>query len=207
MNVALRSSCAGRYRSRGMQDRYAGDIGDFSELGLLRWLVAAAGDAPLRLGLLWWPVADDGHSADGRHVQHLSGAGRTAQHLYACDDELARALMRVVESERSVRGLQASGALQAGTRYFDEALDFAALAPACRAEHLLAWLDRGLAAIGDAALVCVDPENRIEIASSGLQAKKDRSSSDTTSCGGAQRRRVPARLARGEVRSQISGGV
>ena len=43
-----------------MQDRYVGDIGDFSNNGLLRWLIGMREDVvsdglgPLRLGVVWY---------------------------------------------------------------------------------------------------------------------------------------------------------
>ena len=55
-----------------MQDRYAGDLGDFLKLGLLRWLVAPSFDAPPhRLGVVWYLAPDESHNADGKHVAYL----------------------------------------------------------------------------------------------------------------------------------------
>lgn len=52
-----------------MQDRYAGDLGDFLELGLLRGLVAPPFEAlRLRLGVVWYLAPEDKHNADGKHV-------------------------------------------------------------------------------------------------------------------------------------------
>ena len=62
-----------------MQDRYAGDLGDFLKLGLLRYLVAATDGRPaLRLGVVWYRVPDEAHNADGKHVAYGGryGSGR-----------------------------------------------------------------------------------------------------------------------------------
>ena len=56
-----------------MQDRYAGDIGDFMKLGLIRALVA--GDPPRRLGVNWYLCADESHNADGKHIGYLDPIG------------------------------------------------------------------------------------------------------------------------------------
>ncbi len=47
-----------------MQNRYTGDIGDFSKLGLLRVLHAAR----LSIGLNWYLTPDETHNNDGGHV-------------------------------------------------------------------------------------------------------------------------------------------
>ena len=50
-----------------VQDRYAGDIGDFVKLGLLRAI--SPGYA---LGLAWYHVPDEGHNDDGRHIGYIA---------------------------------------------------------------------------------------------------------------------------------------
>ena len=57
-----------------MQDRYAGDIGDYGKYGLLRWLCCAdEHGAAFRLGLLWYLFNGNEPDApnDGRHIQYL----------------------------------------------------------------------------------------------------------------------------------------
>ena len=52
-----------------MQDRYAGDIGDFVKYALLRAI------SPERsLGVAWYLHPNEGPSGDGRHVSYLSNA-------------------------------------------------------------------------------------------------------------------------------------
>lgn len=54
-----------------MQNRYTGDIGDFSKLGLLRTLHSAG----LSIGLNWYLTPDETHNSDGRHVGYLRRDG------------------------------------------------------------------------------------------------------------------------------------
>lgn len=49
-----------------MQDKYAGDIGDFGKFALLR---ALAPDR--RLGVCWYAVESEAHNNDGRHTAYL----------------------------------------------------------------------------------------------------------------------------------------
>jgi hypothetical protein len=55
-----------------VQDRYAGDLGDFLKFGLLRQHATGDGhDRPMRLGVVRYRTADDSHNADGKHVGYL----------------------------------------------------------------------------------------------------------------------------------------
>ena len=55
-----------------MQDRYAGDIGDFGKYGLLRALCGADEHGPaLELGVLWYRVPNEDHKTDGRIIDYL----------------------------------------------------------------------------------------------------------------------------------------
>ena len=49
-----------------MQDRYTGDLGDFSKLGILRVLQMAG----LSIGVNWYLTPDENHNNDGCHVKH-----------------------------------------------------------------------------------------------------------------------------------------
>ena len=62
-----------------MQDRYTGDIGDFSKLGILRALEKAG----MSVGLNWYLTPDENHNSDGRHVQYLN-----QDRFKACDEAL-----------------------------------------------------------------------------------------------------------------------
>lgn len=50
-----------------MQNRYTGDIGDFSKLGLLRVL----SNAGFRIGLNSHLTPNETHNDDGKHIKYL----------------------------------------------------------------------------------------------------------------------------------------
>lgn len=79
-----------------MQDRYAGDVGDFVKLGLLRALSPG-----WRLGVAWYRYPDESHNEDGRHITYLDQAERY-QHL---DPSLFSHLRNVVKEARSITSL------------------------------------------------------------------------------------------------------
>ena len=49
-----------------MQDRSAGDVGDFAKFGLLRAL-----STKRRIGIAWYLHPDSGPAGDGRHTDYL----------------------------------------------------------------------------------------------------------------------------------------
>lgn len=149
-----------------MQDRYAGDVGDFLKYALLRWLCAADASHPaLRLGVVWYRVPDEDHNADGKHVAYLSPSHRQAAHLRRLDPDLYDRLAMVVQREqRSVAAIEAAGVLPPGTRTFAAPLDFSDLsgqAPAWRLARRRGWLDGALAATSGCDLIFADPDNGI----------------------------------------------
>ncbi len=156
-----------------MQDRYAGDLGDFLKLGLLRWLCAPVqGAPPLRLGIVWYRVPDEFHNADGKHVAYLNPDHMAATELRRLDPDLYERLARMVESgTRSVATLQAAGALPPGTCTFSDALhldDLPASDRTARLAHRRDWLDRALEATEGCDIVFVDPDNGIRTSSHAI---------------------------------------
>ena len=136
-----------------MQNRYAGDVGDFIKLGLLRHL--AAGD--LSFGVNWYLTPDETHNADGKHVAYVEPGNRQHARLKACDPDLMQCLSGVVAGSRSVRALEDSGALPFGTLTFVEVLD--------RSVSRRAWHERALAGLAGTDSVFVDPDNGLATAS------------------------------------------
>ena len=80
-----------------MQNRYAGDVGDFGKLGLLRQLISSQ----LDIGVNWYLVPDECHNADGKHIGYI-----TDTRYNGCDDSLRNSLKEIVNSQRSVSALE-----------------------------------------------------------------------------------------------------
>jgi hypothetical protein len=133
-----------------VQDRYAGDVGDFLNFGLLRVLLDGSG---LRLGVVWYRVADERHNNDGKHVAYLRPDNAIGRRLRALDPDLHDRLRAVVRSgDRSIAALERSGALPTGTVCFDEPLDLADRA---------GWVERAAGAMAASDVVFADPDNGI----------------------------------------------
>ena len=151
-----------------VQDRYAGDLGDYLTFGLLRWLVPPGSPAVPRLGVVWYRTADEAHNADGKHVAYLDPQHRSSAGLRQLDPDLYARLASVVRSgQRNTAALAGAGALSGGTRFFGDLLDFSDLPVAARAARQArrrSWLERALAATADCDLIFADPDNGIRSA-------------------------------------------
>lgn len=137
-----------------MQDRYAGDVGDFLNFALLRLLVPSSS---LRLGIVWYKVPDEHHNGDGRHIAYLRPDNRIGRHLRALDPDLHQRLGDVVRTGRSIASIEASGALPAGTITFGEQVG----------PERAAWAGRALAATAGCDVVFLDPDNGIRASDHG----------------------------------------
>ena len=128
-----------------MQDRYAGDIGDFGKYGLLRALCGA----DLRLGVLWYRVPNETGNSNGRVIEYLESPDAG---LRDCDPDLFEQLRQLVRGERSVAEVRARAILPRDTAFH------AAETPtgACPRQR---WVKDGLRAVAGADLVFADPDN------------------------------------------------
>src|SRR5210317_2248692 len=99
-----------------MQNRYSGDIGDYSKLVLLRKLFAS-GD--YKIGLVWYLYPDESHNGDGRHTGYVH-----KKSYIDCDPELIAGLSSVISGERSIKELERATLLPSDTVYFSDTLDF-----------------------------------------------------------------------------------
>ena len=129
-----------------MQDRYAGDVGDFGKFALLRAL-----SAERSLGVCWYRCSGAGEqNNDGRHVDYL----RRPERFRALDPLAFDAMARVVNAERSLDALEAA-ALLPGARYHGEEVP---RARSLRSE----WFDRMRAVVEGCDLVFADMDNGFE---------------------------------------------
>lgn len=131
-----------------MQDRYAGDIGDYVKLSLLRHLARGR-----RLGIAWYLYPDEGHNTDGRHIGYLSLPDRWRR----LDPELFDALRTVVSATRSVRALQQTGLI--GDLFHGTPLTSAELPWQQRSVWRQDWFQDVVAYMTDADIVFADPDN------------------------------------------------
>lgn len=126
-----------------MQDRYAGDIGDFGKLALLRALSPGR-----KLGVCWYLCSGEGETTnDGAHVKYLEQPDR----FRALEPEVFDALAKLVKGPRSVEALEKSGLVKAAWHR----------APVPRGTARSAWFTEMAKAVDACDLVFADPDNGI----------------------------------------------
>lgn len=125
-----------------MKDQYAGDIGDYIKLALLRAVAPGR-----RLGVVWYRTPDDGGS-DGRRIGYLE----QPQKWRHFDPELFDCLACMVrEGHRSIAALEE--ALKGDVTFFDAMLT----GPAARTD----WFTQARDKMSDRDLIFVDPDNGV----------------------------------------------
>ena len=131
-----------------MQDRYAGDIGDFVKLGLLRALSPGR-----KLGIAWYRYPDEGHNGDGRHIDYLNDRNGIVSRL---DPDLFSHLKNVVQAERSISSLLPALSAVVSS---DMALDVTGVPSNKRRAWRSEWFENVLGDLAECDLIFADPDN------------------------------------------------
>ncbi len=155
-----------------MQNRYAGDVGDFGKFGLLRCLV---GGSNFSLGINWYLFTDEGHNQDGKYINYLNDS-----RYEKCDNDLHKKMAEVVSSERSVKRLESANLFNCETFFFSESNDFYSLyrgntnANKDKRRTLREnWNKNAVKALSKSNVVFLDPDNGLEVKScQNLNQKK-----------------------------------
>jgi len=147
-----------------MQDRYAGDVGDFGKFALLRYLFV---NTSHKIGVIWYLFPDESHNNDGGHIGYVN-----ERRFLDCDKDLCERLKKVLAGKRSVASLEKAGLLPDDTVYFSELLDFhlrySSQSHKDKEERELRrkdWLKNANQSILDCNVVFLDPDNGLQIAS------------------------------------------
>ena len=143
-----------------MQDRYAGDIGDYGKIGLLKALQTQG----LSVGVNWYRVEpmDTEKKADGTYKQE-DGKYLIPEYLQVCDTPLAEQLTKIAKSNnRSIKSLE-RGDFIPDARYYSEPITVAG-----RYE----WHKRALDLLRGVDIVFMDPDNGMLVKSVGKRSAK-----------------------------------
>lgn len=133
-----------------MQNRYAGDVGDFGKLGLLRQLTSSQ----LDIGVNWYLAPDESHNADGKHIGYI-----TDTRYNGCDDALRNSLKEIVNGQRSVSALETMD-LVPNAIYYHEVLYSPSQTFSRRDWHI-----KALDVLNCADIIFLDPDNGLLVKS------------------------------------------
>lgn len=132
-----------------MQDRYAGDIGDFVKLGLLRAIMNGR-----QLGVTWYRFPDQTHNKDGRHIGYLE-----QPKLYAAlDPELFAHLGKVVVNSRTIHSLLP---MLPKAVSFSDCLNMSDAPVRQRRDWRQTWFAKSMISLQCCDVVFADPDNGI----------------------------------------------
>lgn len=136
-----------------MQDRYAGDVGDFGKIGMLRQLAKSG----LRIGVNWYRTykPEEHINADGKHIGYLNDS------LFkGCDDELLKDLRTITDGTRSVAALENANLIP-GANYYKEILR----PGSDRNFFRLLWYRNSLEKFKQSDIIFCDPDNGLIVKS------------------------------------------
>ena len=133
-----------------MQNRYAGDVGDFGKIGLLRQLAAAG----YHIGVNWYLAPDESHNEDGKHIGYLS-----SKQFDGCDDVLRTALGDIVFGQRSIVAIEDAELIPNAAYYHQPLL------PPSDAFSRKLWHEAALSQLQSADIVFLDPDNGLLVKS------------------------------------------
>jgi len=140
-----------------MQNRYAGDVGDFGKFGLLRQISSSG----LRLGINWYLVPDESHNADGKHIGYI-----TDPRYNGCDDALRTSLKSIVNGQRTISALETMDLIPT-TIYYQDMLYSPSQIFSRRDWHI-----KALEVLRAADFVFLDPDNGVLVKSVSTGSSK-----------------------------------
>ena len=147
-----------------MQDKYAGDVGDFGKIILLNRLHELVGQQG-RLGINWYRVArPEKTNRDGGFIEYLDEGSRTANLYRKCDPIVYRKLKELVHRNRSICTLEASGVFPKNMVFFSEPLTYGSQPIRERPELRKAWHSKAVRMLSSARIIFLDPDNGIQTA-------------------------------------------
>ena len=130
-----------------MQDRYAGDIGDYGKFALLRAIRAQG----LSVGVNWYCVEplDVEMNEDGSYKQE-DGKYLIPDRLHVCDKKLAKTLTDIARLKtRSINAMEKQSLIP-GAKYYRDPVTV---------EEREGWHARALTALNGVDIVFLDPDN------------------------------------------------
>ncbi len=146
-----------------MQDKYAGDVGDFGKYGLLNEVYKKS-DRKVRLGVNWYYViGEEKKTGDGRYTDYLCDSNKNSKNYKICFPVLYDKLKGIVKSNRrNIREIQNSSVLPKATIFHSKPLPYLSTNPVKRQEDREKWFEESLAELKMTDMVFLDPDNGVQ---------------------------------------------
>lgn len=143
-----------------MQDRYAGDVGDFGKIGMLRQIA----ESGLKIGVNWYLTykPEEHINADGKYIGYLNDVT-----FKGCDDELLKSLYTITNGTRSIAALENANLIPNATYYKER------LKPGGDKDFIrLIWYRKSLETLLEADIIFCDPDNGLIVKSVSQNSNK-----------------------------------
>jgi hypothetical protein len=156
-----------------LQDKYAGDIGDFGKYILLNELSRLGGNS-INLGVNWYYVnKPEKNSGDGRHINYLDSQNPKNKHFEVCCPKLYFQLKDIVDAnKRNISAIEKGLILPSEAVFYSTPVPFASNSPAQRSRDRENWFLNSLQSLSNADVVFLDPDNGLQ--TSNLQKSQVR---------------------------------
>lgn len=143
-----------------MQDRYAGDIGDFGKIALLK----ALQEQGLSIGVNWYKVQDlEAEKRTNGSFKQKDGKYQIPESLFQCDPVLADTLLQIFYSEtRSIEALEKAKLIPEAI-YYNKPVTV---------ESRSDWHQAALEKLSQVNIVFLDPDNGMLVKSVGKGCKR-----------------------------------
>ena len=142
-----------------MQDRYAGDVGDYGKIGLLKCLEKHG----FIIGVNWYRIAplEIEKKKDGTYI-HDDGKYLIPDNIKECDPALAEVLTKIAKNNRSVEAIQNEKLINRAVYYNDY----------LTVNERQKWHERALELFQNVNLVFMDPDNGLLVNSVGKRSAR-----------------------------------
>ena len=151
-----------------MKHDYIGDIGDFANNGLLRFLCGMTGpptDNPLQLGVVWYLNDNEREGSTGNEIGYLNHSAHNEEMYQVCDPDLYRAEQVIVaqsmlcQQQRNIKQTMRFRILPRNTPDFPDSVPYNNII--LRRQ----WIQNALGVMEqDTDILFLNPDNGIELA-------------------------------------------
>lgn len=144
-----------------MQNKFVGDIGDFANNGLLRYLCGVTGpstDNPLHLGVAWYLNENESDDGSGNRIEYLNVSKYNDSQYRECDEDLYDKLQKLVGASLTNKVKRNIGQIIDGSILPDNTKHHTVPIPT---GDRTSWIKDAVQYFGEANLIFANPDTGI----------------------------------------------
>lgn len=146
-----------------MQDKYAGDVGDFGKYGLLHQVYNES-NGSIRLGVNWYyATLQENGNGDGNHIDYLNKTNKGGPQYRKCFPILYDKLKSIVSHSRKISEIENGGVLPKQTIFYSKPIPYSEANSSKRIKDREQWFKESLSRLSEADIFFLDPDNGIQL--------------------------------------------